>query len=379
MILTNAKVVTHDDVFLGTVEINEAGLIQSVSEGISTLPQAMNLEGDWLIPGLVEIHTDNLEKHLMPRPGVLWNGESAFRIHDAQLACSGITTAFDGVVIGDIEANTPRGRFLEISLAAIRALADSPMTRCEHLLHLRCELANHDVWDHYTSLVDDPRVQLISLMDHTPGQRQWRDLGKYREYTERHGRLTDEAFEALMADRISAQAEHAERQRQRLVADARARGLPLASHDDTSTEHVCQAHEEGISISEFPTTVEAAQTAHRLGLKTVMGAPNVVKGGSHSGNVAAMTLAEMKLLDALSSDYVPASLLDAAFLLQDDADLTLPEAIRTVTSAPAHMVGLTDRGQIAPGLRADLVWVHRPGRAQGACVRAAWRAGERVA
>jgi alpha-D-ribose 1-methylphosphonate 5-triphosphate diphosphatase len=378
MILTNAKLVTHDDVFLGTVEIAD-GHIRSVSEGVSTLPAAMDLEGDWLIPGLIEIHTDNLEKHLMPRPGVIWNGESAFRIHDAQLACSGITTAFDGVVIGDIEANTPRGRFLEISLAAIHALADSLMTRCEHLLHLRCELANHDVWDHYTSLVDNPRVQLISLMDHTPGQRQWRDLGKYREYTERHGRLSDEAFEALMAERISAQALHAERQRQRLVEDARARGLPLASHDDTSAEHVCQAHEEGIAISEFPTTVEAAETAHRLGLKTVMGAPNVVKGGSHSGNVAAMTLAQMKLLDALSSDYVPASLLDAAFMLQDETDLSLPEAIRTVTSAPAQMVRLSDRGRIAQGLRADLVWVNRPARGSGACVRAAWRAGKRVA
>ncbi|MEY2777515.1 MAG: putative PhnM protein [Pseudomonadota bacterium] len=378
MILTNAKVITHQDVFLGTVELKD-GRIHLISEGVSSHPSAINLQGDWLMPGLVEIHTDNLEKHLMPRPGVLWNGESAFRIHDAQLACSGITTAFDGVVIGDIEASTPRGRFLEISLAAIHALADSPMTRCEHLLHLRCELANHDVWDHYASLVDNPRVQLISLMDHTPGQRQWRDLGKYREYTERHGRMTDEAFEALMAERISAQAEHAERQRLRLVADARARSLPLASHDDTSAEHVCQAHEEGITISEFPTTVEAAQTARRLGLKNVMGAPNVVKGGSHSGNVAAMTLAQMGLLDALSSDYVPASLLDAAFLLQDETSMSLPEAVGTVTSAPAEMVGLHDRGRVAEGLRADLVWVHRPSRGAGACVRAAWRAGERVA
>lgn len=378
MILTNAKIITHDDVFVGTVEVH-AGRIRAVSEGLSTSPAATDLEGDWLVPGLIEIHTDNLEKHLMPRPGVLWDGESAFRIHDAQLACSGITTAFDGVVIGDIEANTPRGRFLEISLAAIAALADSPMTRTEHLLHLRCELANHDVWDHYAALVDNPRVQLISLMDHTPGQRQWRDLGKYREYTERHGRLTDEAFEAFVAERVSAQAEHAERQRLRLVADARTRGLPLASHDDTSTEHVCQAHEEGITISEFPTTVEAAQTARQLGLKNVMGAPNVVKGGSHSGNVAAMTLAKMGLLDALSSDYVPASLLDAAFLLHDAAALTLPEAMRTVTSAPAEMVGLGDRGRIAEGLRADLVWVHRPGRVDGASVRAAWRSGRRVA
>jgi len=378
MILTNARIVTHDEVFVGSIEV-QSGRIESIGEGRSTRSDAIDLEGDWLIPGLVEIHTDNLEKHLVPRPGVLWNGESAFRIHDAQLACAGITTAFDGVVIGDIEANTLRGRFLEISLSAIQALANSPLTRCEHLLHLRCELANYDVWDHYLALVDNPRVQLISLMDHTPGQRQWRDLGKYREYTERQGRLSDEAFEALMAERISAQAEHADRQRLRLVTDVRERGLPLASHDDTSAEHVCQAHSEGIAISEFPTTIEAAQTARQLGLKTVMGAPNVVNGGSHSGNVAAMALAKLGLLDALSSDYVPASLLDAAFLLHDETELSLPEAIRTVTATPAAMVGLVDRGQIALGLRADLVWVHRPSRAEGACVRAAWRAGSRVA
>ena len=378
MILTNARIITDDDCFIGTLEI-QTGRIKSIDEGLSSSPAALDLEGDWLIPGLIEIHTDNFEKHLVPRPGVLWNGESAFRIHDAQLACAGITTAFDGVVIGDIEANTLRGRFLEISLSAIQALADSPLTRSEHWLHLRCELANHDVWDHYQALADHPMVKLISLMDHTPGQRQWRDLGKYREYTERQGKLSDEAFEALMAERISAQAEHADRQRVRLVADVRARGLPLASHDDTSAEHVCQAHAEGIAISEFPTTIEAAQTAHQLGLKNVMGAPNVVNGGSHSGNVSAMTLAKMGLLDALSSDYVPASLLDAAFMLHDETACPLPQAIRTVTAAPAAMVGFEDRGSIALGLRADLVWVHRPSRLQGACVRAAWRTGVRIA
>jgi len=380
MILTNAKIITHDDVFVGTVEVH-AGRIRAVSEGLSTSPAAIDLEGDWLIPGLIEIHTDNLEKHLMPRPGVLWDGESAFRIHDAQLACSGITTAFDGVVIGDIEASTPRGRFLEISLAAIHALADSPMTRCEHLLHLRCELANHDVWDHYAALVDNPRVQLISLMDHTPGQRQWENIEQARTYYTGKKGWSAEKFERQVAHAATLQAQYAEPHRAYFVDYCRTHGISLASHDDTTVAHVEQAHAEGAAMSEFPTTLAAAQAAHERGLLTVMGGPNVVRGGSHSGNVAAADLARRGLLDILSSDYVPGSLLSAVMRLVQDDILPLPQAVATVTHNPARAAGMLDRGVLAQGLRADLVQVHMaelPDGGRQAVVRGVWREGQRV-
>ena len=161
-----------------------------------------------------------------------------------------------------------------------------------------------------------------------------------------------------------------------VVAAAKARGLPIASHDDTTVGHVEEAVEDGLTVAEFPTTLEAALAAHDAGLLIVMGAPNVVRGGSHSGNVSALDLADAGLLDGLSSDYVPASLLHAALLLAGRDGLDLAAAIAMVTRAPAEMAGLTDRGQIAPGLRADLAQV-RP-HAPAPQVRTVWSQGRRV-
>ncbi len=376
--LTNARVVTATTDFLGSVHI-ENGLIQAIDEGVVSLPSAIDLEGDWLMPGLVEIHTDNLEKHLMPRPGVNWPSRSAFLIHDAQLAASGITTALDGVVLGDIEAKTPRGLFLEASLEAIRGFSDADLSRVDHFLHLRCELANQDVWEHYESLVGLPLVKLISLMDHTPGQRQWRDISKYRQYSERHGRMTDAEFDALVAERRYAQEHFAAPLRVRITEDARSRGMAMASHDDTTEDHIEQAHAEGIFISEFPTTEEASRAAHAHQMVTVLGAPNVVQGGSHSGNVSAMDMAKAGLLDALSSDYVPASLLEAAFLFMRDAQMAPAQAVSTISLAPARMVGFHDRGEIAQGLRADLIRVRQGEGQMPPAVLQTWRKGQRVA
>jgi alpha-D-ribose 1-methylphosphonate 5-triphosphate diphosphatase len=178
-----------------------------------------------------------------------------------------------------------------------------------------------------------------------------------------------------------AQQRYAESNRTALVAHCRQRSLPLASHDDTTAEHVAEAARDGVTISEFPTTLEAARQGREHGMRTIMGAPNVVRGGSHSGNVAALQLASAGLLDALSSDYVPASLLHGAWLLADVDGFSLPKAIATVTATPAAMIGLADRGRIAPGLRADLLRVHVAGSATEACpvVRTVWRQGQRIA
>jgi alpha-D-ribose 1-methylphosphonate 5-triphosphate diphosphatase len=169
--------------------------------------------------------------------------------------------------------------------------------------------------------------------------------------------------------------------RRYFVDYCRAHGIALASHDDTTAEHVTLAHQEGALISEFPTTQLAAQTAHALGLLTVMGGPNVVRGGSHSGNVAAAELAHHGLLDILSSDYVPGSLLTAVLRLVDDGIYSLPEAVATVSRNPARATGLADRGEIAQGLRADLVRVKRvtlPDGGHHGVVCSVWRQGRRV-
>ena len=355
-IIQNARIIALDEEFTGTVLI-ENGLISSVDRGTTSVPGAEDWAGDWLMPGLVELHTDNLEKHLVPRPGVIWNAHSAMTVHDAQCAAAGITTVLDSVVIGDLDEGGPRCQTQHTSIAALHQCRDEGLMRVEHLLHLRCELSAPDILEVFHQYADDPLLKLVSVMDHTPGQRQWRDLKSYRRYSERNVRYSDAEFEAMIAQRKADQQAYAIPHRQVIVQASRARQLPLASHDDTLLSDVAMAVQEGVAISEFPTTVAAAQAARDAGMAIIMGGPNMVKGGSHSGNVSAAELAQLDLLDIFSSDYVPSSLLLATFMLGGLEGWTLAKAVRTVTRNPARAIGMSDRGELAVGQRADILRV----------------------
>ncbi|MCK9215279.1 MAG: alpha-D-ribose 1-methylphosphonate 5-triphosphate diphosphatase [Rhodoferax sp.] len=375
-IFRNARIVTADEAFTGSVVL-EDGLIRSVDTGNTAVAGAEDWAGDWLLPGLVEVHTDNLEKHLSPRPGVLWNAHSAMLVHDAQCAAAGITTVLDSVVIGDLDEGGPRCQTQHTSIAALHQCHDEDLMRVAHLLHLRCELSAPDMLEVFHQYADDALLTLVSMMDHTPGQRQWRDLKTYRRYTERNGSYTDAGFDAMIAQRKADQQAYSLTHRVEIVRECQARGLPMASHDDTLLSDIAQAVEERVVMSEFPTTVEAAQAARTAGMAIIMGGPNMVKGGSHSGNVSAAELAQLDLLDIFSSDYVPSSLLLGTFMLSALDGWTLPKAVRTVTRNPAHAIGLQDRGVIAPGLRADLLRV-RMNRAGMPMVTETWFGGTRA-
>ena len=374
-LIKNAKIVTATEEFIGCLVV-EAGIISSIERGNTSALGAKDWAGDWLLPGLVELHTDNLEKHLVPRPGVLWNAHSATVMHDAMCAAAGITTVLDSIVIGDMDQGGMRSQTYQISIEALHACRAQGLLRVEHLLHLRCEVSAPDIVEVFEAYADDSLLELVSVMDHTPGQRQWRDLNKYRRYAERNGSFKDAEYEALVVERRTHQERYAMPNRAAIIAASHARGLPLASHDDTEIEHVEQARQERIGISEFPTTVAAAKAARAAGIAIVMGGPNLVKGGSHSGNVAAAELAKLDLLDIFSSDYVPASLLQSAFLLRDSIGWGMPKAVATVTKNPARVIGLNDRGELAPGLRADLIRVRMSGDMP--IVRGAWHKGERA-
>ncbi len=271
----------------------------------------------------------------------------------------------------------------EDAASALRHAREQGLLRAEHLLHIRCELACDNMLEVAAPFLDDPTVRLVSLMDHTPGQRQWMDVERFRIYTQRNQRWSDEYLAQVVAERQDMQARNAQRNRRGLLALCRDRHIPLASHDDTVPEHIDEALASGISISEFPTTVAAAQAARQHGLGIVMGAPNLVRGGSHSGNVSALTLARDDLLDCLSSDYVPHALLHGAFLLRDQAGWSLPKAIASVSFNPAKLVGLHDRGEIAVGKRADFVRVREtttaPHLPPVPVPLATWRQGMRIA
>lgn len=373
-IIRNARIVTETATFLGCAVIQD-DRIHAIDWGGSS-SAAEDWGGDWLLPGLVELHTDNLEKHLVPRPGVIWNATSATVTHDAQCAAAGITTVLDSIVIGDMDQGGTRSQTYETTIAALHACRAAGLMRVDHRLHLRCEVSAPDIVETFQRYADDPLVEMASVMDHTPGQRQWRDLAKYRRYSERNGSLRDDEYEQMVRERAEQQALHAARHRAEVVAGCRSRGIPLASHDDTELEHVQLARDEQVSMSEFPTTVLAARAAREAGMAIIMGGPNLVKGGSHSGNVSAAELARLDLLDIMSSDYVPASLIQSAFLLHEQQGWSMPRAVAAVTINPARAIGLDDRGALAPGLRADFLRVRSV--AGMPIVLGAWSAGRRA-
>ena len=376
MLIRNARVVTRDEVFTGVVSV-EDGKIRDVARGTTSAREAEDWDGDYLLPGLIELHTDNLEKHLVPRPGVNWNTDAAFVIHDAQVAAAGITTVFDALAIGSRSTVGLRGRDQQMQCAeSLTRLSERKLLRAEHFLHLRCEIATADVVELFDSLCAHPLLRLASVMDHTPGQRQWHDREQWRRFQERNGKLSDERVASALEQASIEQERYADAHRSEIVARCRRLEIPLASHDDTLVEHVAQAKAEGIVLAEFPTTRVAAEAARKHGISTVMGAPNIVRGGSHSGNVSALELARANLLDILSSDYVPSSLMSAVFELVEKADWTLPRAMATVSAEPARTAGLHDRGAIEAGLRADFVRVTMLDALP--VPRATYRAGVRI-
>jgi alpha-D-ribose 1-methylphosphonate 5-triphosphate diphosphatase len=375
-LFTNGRIVTPDDVLSGSLAV-EDGLIAAVEPGRQPLRSALSLDGDYLVPGVVELHTDVLERHAIPRPGVQWPEVPAVLAYDSQLLGAGITTVFDSLAIGYLVDTGQRPRDPRPLVEAIRSARAAGLLRADHYLHMRCEVSTALVVQDFIPFADDPMVRLVSLMDHAPGQRQFVDVAKYREYNQGRYGLTEAQLDALVERRLEERARYAEEHRAAITALCRKHGLPVASHDDATVAHVDEAMQAGAAIAEFPTTLEAAQAAHEYGLAVLAGAPNLVRGQSHSGNVPAALLAERGWLDVLSSDYVPASVLHGAFLLHLRHGMSLPRAIATVSATPARRVGLEDRGVLAVGRRADLVRVRVAGDV--VVVRGVWVGGERVA
>ena len=377
MILTNARIVLADEVIEGSLEVRD-GRIASVSTGGSGVPGAIDMEGDFVMPGLVELHTDHLESHYNPRPKVHWNPVAAVCAHDAQIATSGITTVFDALRVGVDEDGDLATDDMRRLADAIEAGVAAGRLRADHFIHLRCEVSAPNCLEAFDRFEGDPRVRLASLMDHAPGQRQFASLEAYAIYYKGKMKMTDAEFNAFCETRIAQSRTYSDKHRKAIAEKARDRGIVLASHDDATREHVDEGRDFGIRVAEFPTTMEAAKASSEAGLAVLMGGPNVVRGGSHSGNVSARDLAAAGYLDILSSDYIPFSLIQSAFFLGEVVDeVDLPAAVAMVSRTPALASGLEDRGEIIAGKRADLVRVrveeHIP------IVRTVWREGNRVA
>ncbi|WBU63421.1 alpha-D-ribose 1-methylphosphonate 5-triphosphate diphosphatase [Paracoccus aerodenitrificans] len=373
-VLAHAALILPDRIQKGHLVIRD-GQISEISEG-SAPRGAIDCGGDYIAPGLVELHTDNLERHITPRPSVDWPHASAILAHDAELAGCGITTVFDAMRVGSIPARkdySPYARSLAAELLAL--IADNAL-RISHSLHLRAEICSETLLEEMGQFGPADRVRLVSLMDHTPGQRQFRDTAALETYLRGKVHMNDKDIQSYFAELHDISRRNGERHKTGAVALAAQLGAVLASHDDSTPDEVSDSAGHGIRLAEFPTTLEAAEACKKNGIRVIMGAPNLIRGGSHSGNVRASDLAGAGLLDIVSSDYVPSALLSAALLLARIWD-DLPRAIACVTGTPAQAVGMTDRGSIAPGLRADLIRFRMIGETPA--LRETWVRGQRVA
>ena len=345
-VLTNARIVLADGVIHGTLVL-DGDRIAAVSEGVSTLPGALDMDGDTLMPGVVDLHTDNLERQVQPRSMARWPSRSAMIAHDAQCAAAGVTTIFDALCLGDLGFEKDRVKTFLDGVTDGDALAGTGLLKGDHYLHLRCELPASDMLGLLDPVADHPRVRMISLMDHSPGVGQYYDLAHYKKVRVKEG-VRDQDVDRRIAELVEQRGRLREPNRKALLARVPA-GMVLASHDDRTAEEIDENHRDGIRISEFPVTQLAAEAAKAHGMQVIAGAPNIVRGGSHSGNVAASDLVRAGAVDAFASDYVPASLVEAVFRCVGDTGITLPEAVALVTDRPAQMANLTDRGRLAEG------------------------------
>jgi alpha-D-ribose 1-methylphosphonate 5-triphosphate diphosphatase len=372
-ILTNAILVLPDATLHGTLVVRD-GRISDVQPGHSEALPAHDLDGDYLIAGIVDTHTDNLERQVQPRSLARWPSRSAMVAHDAQCAAAGVTTVFDALCLGDLGFDKERMRTFQDGVVDLDALNDAGLLKSEHFLHLRCEVPALDMLALLDTVADHVLVRIVSLMDHSPGVGQYADLDFYRALRRRGG--VDDAYIEQRIGELQAQREQMRiPNRRALLARIAGRNIAIASHDDRTEQEVAENAADGIGISEFPVTMDAALAAKAAGMQVIAGAPNIVRGGSHSGNVAASALLENGAVDAFASDYVPNSLVEAAF--QCAQRIGLPQAVSLVTDRPARLAGLDDRGRLEPGQLADLVRVRLH---EGLpVVRQVWRAGERVA
>jgi alpha-D-ribose 1-methylphosphonate 5-triphosphate diphosphatase len=373
-ILTGAILVLPDETVSGTI-VMHGTVIADIQAGRSMSSRAIDCGGDTIIPGVVDVHTDNLERQVQPRSLARWPSRSAMVAHDAQCAAAGVTTVLDALCLGDLGFDKERIKTFQDGVVDLDALTEAGLLKAEHFLHLRCEVPALDMLELFDPVADHPLVRMISLMDHSPGVGQYANMDFYRKLR-RQGGLDEATVERRIKEMQAQRARWRDPNRKALLDRVRGSSIALASHDDRTEDEIWENAADGIRISEFPVTLEAATAAKRAGMQVIAGAPNIVRGGSHSGNVNAVDLLRAGAVDAFASDYVPPSLVEAAFQCAGEEGIGLPVAVAMISDHPARMSGLPDRGRLETGMRADLVRVRMHGTLP--IVRQVWRAGERV-
>lgn len=370
MSLGNVTAVLPDRLIEHALVTCEDGLIVEVEDrsGRGLPSGAIDGGGALLLPGLIDVHSDALEREISPRPGATFPLDFAIYSFEARLRAAGVLTVFNGLGFQDNEnfgRSVSRATAHSEELAARRDADPAVSHRVLHRLDVRDPAGADGIVACLRTDIPEGEVSLVSLEDHTPGQGQFRDLASIRRYYRETTQRPPEEIEAMIAAHIAERDTllvHVGENRRRMTELAQQGRIRLLGHDLTDAQEVRAARELGVAVAEFPLTLDAAEQARELEMPVVMGAPNVVRQGSHSGNVAAEEVIARGWCDALASDYQPTTLLGSVSALIERGVLTLPAAIALVTAGPARVAGLTDRGVIAPGMRADLVLTVPDGR-----------------
>jgi len=363
------EIVSH-----GSVRV-EDGVIAEIRDA-PVAGAAIDGGGRFLMPGFVDLHGDMIEREIAPRPNAMMPIDFGIHELDKKLAAAGVTTAYAAIsfatesVYGHVRSLATTSAVIE----GINRLRNSLLI--DHKVHARYEITNVGAAATLEKLLAADQVDMVSLTDHTPGQGQYNNIEAYVASISERRAITKEMALEIVQKRIAMREDPAiDAKLREIVALSLQHKLSLASHDDDSAEKVAEMHDLGVTISEFPVALPAAEEARRRGLWTLMGAPNALRGQSMSGNLSALDAAKAGLLSVIAADYHPAAFVPGIFKIADAMDNNLPAAVAMATSNAARSAGLLDRGEIALGQRADLVVVEKGDVHR---IRATFRAGQFV-
>jgi len=360
LIVENGSLVLPDSIVEGGALLVKDGLIEEVGKrGIAAGKDVRRIDasGCLVIPGLIDLHSDALERELEPRPNAFFPTEMVLLELDRKLAAVGITTMYHAISFAEGEIGTRSNKMAEALIREIKGLTDRFKIRTK--VHARYELTDAEAVPAVERLIDEGKIDLFSLMDHTPGQGQFRELEHFHQYYGVVHHKTKDEIEELIERKVAAKDSVAPRL-EHLMGKCLAASIPLASHDDDTREKLAWLNERSRFISEFPVTMEAAEAACAFGFPVCLGAPNALRGVSLSRNLSAREAVSRGLCGILCSDYAPMALLQGAFTLFDLGILNLPETIAMVTINPARAVGIgNETGSIEVGKNADFVIVKK--------------------
>ncbi|NDA37421.1 MAG: alpha-D-ribose 1-methylphosphonate 5-triphosphate diphosphatase [Actinobacteria bacterium] len=368
--ITNVTAVLNDSLLEHATITIERGVIIDVAQFGPAAPDSINGSGSICIPGVVDSHSDGFEQELNPRPNATLPSGFALRSFESRVRAAGITTMFHGI---GFENDEKWGRTVDSAnelCDAIVEYAQGMTALIDHRILYRLDARDSHGYIALIARLNQNKnemtaqVPLISFEDHTPGQGQYTDRTVMERYIASNRKVSIEEAQRIVDQTIAerdALIGNRDKALPWLTEHAASGAINLMAHDPATSKDIAEAVKWSASIAEFPTTIESAKLAKESGLRTVCGAPNVLRGKSHSGNVSAQELISKGLCDGLASDYLPTSLLGSAAALVERKVCSLPQAIRLITSGPAKTVGLNDRGEIAVGKRADLALIRLQG------------------